>query len=85
MTTERELTVHQAGFIAQEVQQIPELAHAVLESDGMYSLNYNSIFTHAVAAIKELDAVVKAQASTIASLESRVSKLTSMFDAWADR
>ena len=62
----------ESGFIAQEVLQIPTLVHAVHYDDteankaavaagqdvpdGYFSLDYNSVFTHAVAAIKELKA-----------------------------
>ena len=50
------------GFIAQEVQQIPELAHHVLpgsESEP-YTLNYQALFVHSIAALKELDLTVQA-------------------------
>jgi hypothetical protein len=83
--------VYEAGFIAQEVLET-ELAFAVSDGDYVnengetveepYRLDYNSVFTYAVAAVKELDAVVQAQAATIASLETRLNRLTSMFDAF---
>ena len=59
---------HQCGFIAQSVQAIDELKHAVVGGqvgeDGKESvraLNYNAIFTYAVKAIQELSELVKAQ------------------------
>jgi hypothetical protein len=83
--------VYEAGFIAQEVLET-ELAFAVSDGDYVnengetveepYRLDYNSVFTYAVAAVKELDAVVQSQAATIASLETRLNRLTSMFDAF---
>ncbi|MFM7981842.1 MAG: tail fiber domain-containing protein, partial [Candidatus Fonsibacter sp.] len=52
---------HQCGFIAQSVQAIDELKHAVVGGqvgdDGKESiraLNYNAIFTYAVKAVQEL-------------------------------
>ena len=36
-----------------------------------YALNYNSIFTHMIAAVKELDTLVQAQAARIAVLEAQ--------------
>ena len=36
-----------------------------------FHLDYNSIFTHMIAAMKELDATVQAQAARIAALEAR--------------
>ena len=69
-------TIREAGFIAQHVQQIPELVNAgavhVGTDEELYSLNYNSIFTYAVAAIQELDAIVQAQAARVAVLEARL-------------
>ena len=63
-------THREAGFIAQEVAQIPELAQFVIEGSDteIWRLNYNSLFTYAVAAIQEL-------ATTIASLEARLAAL----------
>jgi hypothetical protein len=59
----------EAGFIAQEVLAIPELESAVLSPEDStreaYALNYDHIFTYAVAAIQEL-------ATKVASLEARI-------------
>ena len=76
---------HEAGFIAQDVLQIPELAHAVEQNtDGPMKLQYNDVFTYAVAAIKELDALVstlrttvKQQTTQISSLQRRIQALES--------
>ena len=68
----------EAGLIAQDVQQIPELAHAVSEgtnTDGNempMGLSYNDVFTYSVAALKELDAIVQKQALTIQALTARI-------------
>ena len=76
-----ENTFREAGFVAQEVLEIPELVQfvrpdGVEEVDGVtrikpYALNYNSIFTHMIAAVKELDTIVQAQATRIAVLEAQ--------------
>ena len=76
-----ENTFREAGFVAQEVLEIPELVQfvrpdGVEEVDGVtrikpYALNYNSIFTHMIAAVKELDTLVQAQAARIAVLEAQ--------------
>ena len=80
-----ENTYREAGFIALEVLEIPELVQFV-RPDGVevidedhpditrikpYALNYNSIFTHMIAAVKELDTLVQAQAARIAVLEAQ--------------
>ena len=63
-------THREAGFIAQEVHQIPELAQFVVEGSDteIWSLRYNSLFTYSVAAIQEL-------ATTVTSLEARLAAL----------
>ena len=73
---------YEAGFIAQEIKQIPEISYSVLGGDTIketgeivpepYSVNYNNIFTYAVAGLKELDAIVTTQASLIEKLEARL-------------
>ena len=88
-----------SGFIAQDVLEIPELAHAVnipenetekvgkeldesgniIDSDKQkkcyLSLDYNTIFTHAVKAIQELDTIVQSQQETIDALMLRLEAL----------
>ena len=72
---------NEAGFIAQEVLEIPELAYAVSEGahedpDGVehsiYYLRYQEIFVHSVAAIKELDLTVQTQAAQLISQAARL-------------
>ncbi len=70
---------HQCGFIAQSVQSIDELKHAVVGGqvgdDGKESvraLNYNAIFTHAVNSIQELRQIVKAQQVQINELHQHI-------------
>ena len=61
--------VRESGFIAQEVEAIPELQHAVkINKDGVYSLNYNELTAYYVSAIQELHKLVK-------SLQHRVNVL----------
>ena len=52
-----------AGFVAQETETIPELAPYVStpEDESPKGLNYSALFTHAVAALQELDRVVQSQ------------------------
>lgn len=53
--------VKESGVIAQELVEIPELAHSVnvpSEPDEAYSVNYNNLLAYAISAIKELDAKV---------------------------
>ena len=57
---------YQCGFIAQSVQQIDKLKHAVaggqIEEDGkdtIISLSYNTICTYAVEAVQELEDTIK--------------------------
>ncbi|MFM7980287.1 MAG: tail fiber domain-containing protein, partial [Candidatus Fonsibacter sp.] len=70
---------HQSGFIAQSVQNINKLRHAVeggeVGEDGVESirtLNYNAIFTYAVKAIQELSQIVKAQQVQIDELQAQL-------------
>jgi hypothetical protein len=77
----------EAGFIAQEVLAIPELKFAVKQTDKelipgdpntrYYALAYESVFTYAVAGLKELDTIVQKQAQLISSLEARIKTLES--------
>ena len=60
------------GFIAQEVQTIPQLTHAVHTADDRYSLSYNDLFTYTTRAVQELDALVQQQAAQIAELSARL-------------
>jgi len=51
----------EAGFIAQEVLMIDDISFVVKsrENDGLYTLDYGSIFAINVAATKELDSLVR--------------------------
>jgi hypothetical protein len=70
----------EAGFIAQEVQQIPELEHAVSQVeetdgkyfDGMYTLNYSQIQPYHIAATQELHKLINALTSRVAQLETQI-------------
>ena len=70
---------HQCGFIAQSVQQIDELKHAVVGGgirddcvESIRYLNYNVIFTHTVKAIQELSQLAKAQQMQIDELQKQL-------------
>ncbi|MFM7984131.1 MAG: tail fiber domain-containing protein, partial [Candidatus Fonsibacter sp.] len=77
---------HQCGFIAQSVEKIDELKHAVvggqIGDDGKESvraLNYNAIFTYAVKAIQELSDIVKQQQIQIDAQKQQMDKLINIF------
>ena len=44
----------ESGFIAQDVEKIPELKYTVIPGEP-YNLNYNDIFVYGIAGIKELN------------------------------
>ena len=75
----------EAGVIAQQVLTVPELAFMVspegVDEDGNvtspHGLNYNSLFTYAIAAIQEQQSIIEDLKSQNASLESRISALES--------
>lgn len=62
--------VAESGVMAQDVEQIPNLVHCVKEEDGRKMVDYDSLFMHAVQAIKELDATVTNLQQRVAHLES---------------
>ena len=73
---------HQCGFIAQQVQQIEALRHAVfggeVGEDGnetIRALNYNAIFSYAVKAIQELSDIVKQQQMQIDAQKQQIDRL----------
>ena len=73
---------HQCSFIAQEVQQIEELKHAVIGGeigdDGtetLRCLSYNIVFTYAVKAIQELSDIVKQQQAQIDTQKQQIDRL----------
>ena len=76
--------VKEYGFIAQDVQQIPELECAVgsdenLLQDGtppILRLNYNDIFVVAVAAVQELKGEVNILRGEVDALKARIESLT---------
>ena len=81
------------GLIAQEVLNIDSFMpfvgkpHANQEND-TYTLQYNNIFVHSIAAIKELDAAhsvtkqeLEAEKAKTASLETKVTSLETQLAA----
>jgi hypothetical protein len=71
-----------AGFIAQEVREIPDLSFCVKGEEYDTSgnpvslrLDYTSIFTHGIAATKELNGIVQEQQQKINTLEDRIQVL----------
>lgn len=77
----------EAGFIAQDVLKIDELSYCVSDGDYYdasdnltqrpYSLDYNSVFTYAVSAIKELDTQLQSEKLKYEDLLKRVLELES--------
>lgn len=77
----------EAGFIAQKILAINDISFCVSGGDYEdvfgnnvaipYNLNYNNLFVYNVAAVKELDVLVKAQSITIAALIKRIDELES--------
>ena len=73
---------YESGLIAQELLQISDLSFVVSGGDyydstnnlikQTYGVNYNSVFVYGLAAIKELHAKVKAQETTILSLQTAI-------------
>ena len=64
---EHEVHKKEAGFIAQEVKEIPELAFMVQEpsdANSVYSLNYTNLHAYTIAALQELDAKVSSISNT---------------------
>ena len=70
--------VRESGFIAQEVEQIPELQHivniaqATEDREESYNLNYTQLIAYNVSAIQELHKLVKEQNERIELLESKI-------------
>ena len=79
----------EVGFIAQEVKQINDLSFAVdggngttldpygNETEDLYALNYNAVFTYNIAATKELDNIVTSQKEEITVLKNALNILLS--------
>jgi hypothetical protein len=73
----------EAGFISQEVEQIPELQFAVKNGmpleDGYIPkfLVYNNLFVYNISALKELDTLVQQQQVVIQNLITRIEALES--------
>ena len=81
--------VIEAGVIAQEVLGVDELKFAVSpeakDEDGNvttpYALNYNSLFTYAIAAIQEQQQLIESQKQLIESQQSTVDDLISRVES----
>ena len=65
----------ESGLIAQEIEKIPTLNEYVTELDGYKYVSYNDIHTHTIAGLKELDAIVTAQADTIQAQKTEIEEL----------
>jgi septal ring factor EnvC (AmiA/AmiB activator) len=75
----------EAGLIAQEVLEIPNLSFSVVDpvnENSPYGIRYNNILTYSVAALKELDQLLtnnknqlNSKSKKITSLETKVKNL----------
>ena len=72
----------EAGLIAQDIQQIPELSWCVtgeeVDSEGNQTtlrLNYNDIYAYHISATKELSSQLNEEKAKIATLETQVADL----------
>ena len=83
---------YEAGLIAQDLLHISDLSFVVSGGDiydssanlikqEPYNVNYNSVFTYGLAAIKELHQKVKTQRLTIIDEESSINNLMSRIEA----
>ena len=63
--------INEAGLIAQDIQKIDELKKFVSGED-VLGLNYNSIFSYMIAALKELNQKYKDEKSKVSSLEAQM-------------
>jgi hypothetical protein len=73
----------ECGFIAQEVESIPELSFAVHKGSNTtpYGIDYNSIFTRSIKAIQELNTKMEQEDNTIFDLEKQIADLTSRINS----
>ena len=65
----------ESGYIAQEIEAIPQLSHCVKEVDGIKYINYDFLMAFHTASIKQLDAIITSQTELINQLEQRISNL----------
>lgn len=73
-TTDDDDTVYitEDGFIAQDIQEIPELSHCVShsKSNDILALNYNGFISHIVKAMQEQQTMIEEQQATIDALKT---------------
>jgi hypothetical protein len=83
---------YEAGVIAQELLQISDLSFVVgggdiydssnnLLKQEPYNVNYNSLFTYGLVAIKELHQIIDAQETTILKNETTINSLMSRIES----
>ena len=68
------MTRQEAGLIAQELQQVLPDAVTVGTETTPWTVDYNHCLAYALAAIKDLDAIVQPLVSKIAALEAKKSR-----------
>ena len=73
---------HKAGFIAQEIRAIEEISYCCVgeeyDSSGnptSLAIDYNSIFTHGISAIKELHSIVESLQSENTLLKNKLNEV----------
>ena len=75
------------GFIAQEVENIPELNFTVKKGTDIapYGIDYNSIYTVAVKAIQELNTQFEEEENNIDELRNQMNDLTTLVESIESR
>ena len=75
------------GFIAQEVENIPELNFTVKKGSDIapYGIDYNSIYTVAVKAIQELNTQFEEEENNIDELRNQMNDLTTLVESIESR
>ena len=67
-----------AGFIAQDIKEIPELSHLCHNNDledEVLSLDYGGIFTHSISAVQELNEKLKIKKEKVSTLENIINNI----------
>ncbi len=78
--------IKESGLIAQDILNIPELAHLVLQinDNKPYALNYIGLIAYTIKAIQELDSKVKileAEKNKVSTLETQLADVLSRLSA----
>jgi len=67
-----------AGFIAQDIKEIPELSHLCQDNcldDNILSLDYGAIYTYSISAVQELNEKLKIKKEKVSTLENIINNI----------